>query len=132
MFYLQETIVPWVYLYSLCNVLHPLQLFPLGRSCNHESPFAIVDIEAEVSPHPWLTVDHLQVGHGELPVHAELQPRGGGPVGVQQQVGELREVSCYYSLTSLTTQHYLRLETNQHRILNEENYYNETLRDLFK
>ena len=35
-------------------------------------------------------------------------------------------------VTSLTTQHYLWLETNQHRKLNEENYYNETLRDLFK
>ena len=74
------------YLNCLCNVLHPLQLLPLAAGCHHERSLPIVDVEAEVSSHPGLAVHHLQVGHGELPVHPELQPRGGGPVGVQQQV----------------------------------------------
>ena len=77
------------YLDSFSDILHPLGLLILGGGRHHQSPLAVVDVEAEVCPHAGLAVHHLEVGHGELTVDLELDPGLGGAVGVEQHVGEL-------------------------------------------
>ena len=50
-----------VHLHGLGDVLHPLALLGLGRGRHHERPLAVVDVEAELGPHPRLAVHHLTI-----------------------------------------------------------------------
>ena len=74
---------------SLADILHPLGFLSQGSCGHHQSPLAVVDVEAEVGAHPGLAVHHLEVCHSQLAVYLELNPLLGGAIGVEQHVGEL-------------------------------------------
>ena len=49
------------HLHGLGDVLHPLALLGLGGGRHHQRPLAVVDVEAELGPHPRLAVHHLTI-----------------------------------------------------------------------
>ena len=112
-------------------VLNPLALLGARGRCHHQRPLSIVNIEAELGSHPWLTVDNLikikiiitahytqytalhrsltmfysitplEVRHCELSMNSELEAGAWGAVGVEQHVRKLKHEKYLEMIFSL-------------------------------